>query len=284
MTKACSDFSLIEMQLSYFYRWVTMLNVQDCNCQDVAAVVTAMTDAEKPFLREAVEALLSDSGIGQAIICVEEGNVWVEEVLASLVTDPRLEIVRMPMAYLGAVRNQALNYVKMTWVGYCDGDDVWCKGKTLVQRTYAEMAKSDFVGADHYLTDETGSICAFASSRHIPMPSSWIVRAETMRQYPFSNSLSQAEDGEWWIRTSNSVKKVRCPKMLLKYRVRSNSLSSNTPSKRRKAKVIAFASKPVLREVVLFATWCIWLVTRQERYVWLKEWEMNKYSENTHAK
>ncbi|WAL59908.1 family 2 glycosyl transferase [Thermocoleostomius sinensis] len=253
------------------------------NHQDVAAIITAMTDGEEPFLLETLEATLTDPSIGQIILCIEEKNAWLDRILGSLKEDPRLEIVHMPMAFLGAVRNHALNFVRMHWVAYCDGDDVWCTGKTFIQRRWADATKSDFVGADHALINEDGKLCAFTLARNIPMPSSWLVRTEIMKQYPFQDSLPSVEDGEWWIRTKDAVRKSRCPKVLLKYRVRSGSLSSNTPSKKRKARIVSFASLPILRQITLL-TWCIWLATRQEEYVWLKSWGQRPSSISTHAR
>lgn len=249
-----------------------MFVAQKDNHQDVAAIIIAMTDGEQPFLFQTVEAVITDTSIGQIVLCVEEKNAWVDTTLGTLTEDPRLVIVRMQMAFPGAVRNRALAYVEMPWVAYCDGDDVWCMGKTHVQRSWADITGSDFVGADHYLINENDKVCAFAFARNIPMPSSWLVRVEIMKQYPFKDSLLTAEDGEWWIRTNGVVRKARCPKMLLKYRIRSGSVSSNTSSKRRKARIVAFASLPILREIVLLVTWCIRLTTRREEYIWLEEW------------
>jgi len=238
--------------------------------QDVAAIITAMTDGEQFFLYDSVEAVLSDPGIIQVVLCIEENNTWVDTVLDSLAEDSRLQIVRMPMAPLGEVRNRGLEYVKTPWVAYCDGDDVWCKGKTLIQRAYANAIECDFIGCDHYLTDEHGKIQAVALAKYIPMASSWMVRTKIMRQYPFDGSLLVAEDGEWWRRTEGTICKVRCPRLFLRYRVRSGSLSSNTPSKRRKARVVAVAKIPILGKSVLFLTWFIWLSFRRKRYIRLK--------------
>lgn len=250
-----------------------------CDSPDVSAIVTAMTDLEQPFLRSTMEAVLSDSGIAQVVLCIEQNNAWIDTMIGCLVKDPRLEIIRIPIVPPGAARNQALNYVKMPWVVYCDGDDVWHKGKTLIQRTYANTRGCDFIGSDHCLIDEEGRVGAFALARYLPMTSSWMVRTEIMRKYPFNESLYQGEDGEWWIRTRSSVNKVRCPKMLLSYRIRSKSLSSSTPSKQRKEKIIALASKPLLREIILSLTWCMWLATRQEKYLWTKAWGQTNHND-----
>jgi glycosyltransferase involved in cell wall biosynthesis len=246
---------------------------QKSDSQDVTAIVTAMTDGEQFFLYDSMEAVLSDPGISQAVLCIEENNTWVDRVLGSLTVDSRLEIVRMPLEPLGAVRNRALDHVQTPWIAYCDGDDVWCKGKTLIQRTFANTTKCDFVGCDHYLTDEHGRIKAIAFAKYIPMPSSWMVRTQIMRLYPFNESMSTAvdSDGEWWRRTEDTICKVRCPRLFVRYRVRHDSLSSNTPSKRRKAIAVAFASIPVLGKSILFLTWCIWLFGRRKRYIRLKD-------------
>ena len=242
---------------------------------EVAAIVTAMTDIEQPFIHDTIESVLSDRGIGQVILCIEEHNIWIETALNALIADPRLEIIRLPFVPIGAVRNRALKHVQMPWVAYLDGDDVWCQGKTLIQLNYAKATGSDFVGADHYLTNEKGKIRAFSPARYIPMPSSWLVKTEVMRQYPFTEApfyLIQEESGEWWQRTSGIVSKARCPKMLLRYRVRANSLSTPTISKRRKAQFVGLADIPVLGAIIFFATWCVWLCTRQDQYIWYKDW------------
>lgn len=251
---------------------IDTLSVQRDDFQDVAAIITAMTDGEQPFLSKAVEAVLSDPGIGQVVLCVEEKNNWLDAAIISYMQDPRLNVVRLPMVPPGAARNKALEHVQKSWVAFCDGDDVWCKGKTFVQRDFANKTGCGFVGADHYLTDDEDNIRAFALARYMPMTSSWMVRTEIMKQHPFDETLYQGSDGDWWIRTANVVQKIRCPKMLLRYRVRSGSISSSTPSKQRKAKIITLAKLPVLGFIILFFTYCAWFFTRQRKYVWLARW------------
>jgi len=252
-----------------------MIIERQCDIEpEVGAIITAMTDAEKPFIYDTIRAVLSDTLIGQAVLCIEEKNSWIDSVIGSFMTDPRLELIRMPLVPLGAVRNQALKYIKKPWVTYCDGDDVWCQGKTMNQLDYASVTGADFVGSDHYLTNEKGDIRALSPARYIPVPSSWMVKTEIMRQHSFIETpySIRSEDDEWWIRTYKSVNKVRCPKMLVKYRVRDNSLSSATISKRRKARIVSLGNIPVLGAFFLLLTWCIWVLTRNDKYVWYKGW------------
>lgn len=239
---------------------------------DVTAIVTAMTEDEKPFLRETIDGVLSDPGIGQLVVCIDENNSWLEALIPNHLHDERLDIVRMPMKPIGAVRNSALDYVRFPWIAYCDGDDVWCKGKTVLQRKHADLKKADLVGAGHYLMNEAGKVRAYGFSVHIPMPSTWLVRTEVMRQYPFNEKVFQGSDGEWWIETGDKIRKVKCPKTLTLYRVRNQSVSSASQSKRRKLKLVNLASIPVVGLGIYFLTYCYWLYTRHQAYKWQDIW------------
>jgi hypothetical protein len=251
--------------------------------EDVAAIVTAMTNDEKPFLYETFVAVLKDPDIGQIILCIEENNDWLDGVLGSLVHDARLKVVRMPIMHIGAIRNKALQYVEKPWIAYCDGDDVWCKGKIRAQRILADKTNADLVGTGHYLTDEAGNIRAYGLSIFIPMPSSWLVRTDVMKKYPFNEAFFlSSEDGKWWIKTTKYVQKVKCPKILLRYRVRYNSISSLTESKKRKLKLIILGGIPIFGKIIYIATYIIWIFTKNQPYRWKPIWTewLKEYDNN----
>ncbi len=244
------------------------------NDQDVAAIVTCMTNDEKTFLHETIELVISESEIKQVVLCIEEKNDWINSILGQLMHDTRLEILRIPMTSIGAVRNKAVQHVKMPWIAFCDGDDVWCKGKTLIQKNYAAQTGADFVGAGHYLMNEGGKVCAYGFSRYIPMPSTWLVRTEIMKQYPFNESVKHGSDGEWWIRVFHNMKKVKCPRTVARYRVRAQSVSTATASKKRKVQLIKIAEIPVLGLSVRILTYMVWIYTRNKPYSWMSDWTL----------
>ncbi len=231
---------------------------------DVTAIVTAMTDSERPYLRACLEAVLSEPEIVRVMICVLDANMWIEEVLETVGADSRIQILRMSIDPPGAVRNEAVKHVETEWIAFCDGDDVWCKGKTAIQRAYAAEHNADFVASDHFLTDEAGRIRAVALAKYLPMLSTWMIRTSVMQQYPFKDV--QWEDHEWWFDTKETVKKDRCPKLLLRYRVRPVSYSTAEPSKARKARFVAWGSKPVIGWCVFILTGCLWLFNRSRSY------------------
>ncbi|NJM98051.1 MAG: glycosyltransferase family 2 protein [Phormidesmis sp. RL_2_1] len=256
----------------------SQLGISESGFSDVAAIVTAMTHEERYCIEETVRAVANDGAIAQLILCVESSNYWIEPILSDWLVDSRIEIVRFSMAPPGAIRNQALAYVKLPWVAYCDGDDIWEPNKIAIQRQVANDTGADFVGADHYIANQAGVVCAFALARNLPVTSSWLVRTAVMKQYPFNNTLMIREDGDWWIRTHGKVSKVRCSRILLRYRVRLMSLSSGTRSKQRKIKITTLARYPIIKWIILALTGLIWFAYRCRYYVWLKSWE-NEQSE-----
>ncbi|MBW4562860.1 MAG: glycosyltransferase family 2 protein [Mojavia pulchra JT2-VF2] len=232
----------------------------------VTAIITVMTGGEKPFFSQTLDSVLSEPEISQILICVSLTNDWIESL--PLINDSRITLVRIPLAHPGAVRNSALKYVQNPWIAYCDGDDVWIPGKTQKQLNEAIEKGCDFIGCDHYLMNEEGSVRAFALARYIPMPSSWLVKTEIMKKYPFNESLAIASDGDWWTQNKSNFSKIRLPQPLIKYRVRQNSVSSSTPSKRRKALIISISQIPILQQLIFLSTWILWLFYRSNVYAY----------------
>ena len=226
-----------------------------------------MTDGEQPYLKQCLAAVLQESSVGQVVVCIEQSNTWLESILTKL-QDDRIEPLFLPMMIASAVRNKGVEVAKFEWVAFCDGDDVWKEGKTKAQLSYAEQYQAQFVGADHVLIDEAGKMKAYALAKYIPMPSSWLVRTEVMRDFPFDEQVVTGQDGVWWQATDQHITKVRCPHHFLCYRVRTQSLSSSEPSKIRKVKVVQYAGLPGIGYLIRKVTYLLWYFNRSKKYIW----------------
>jgi glycosyltransferase involved in cell wall biosynthesis len=230
-----------------------------------------MTDAERPFLKETLQSVQNQTVPCETIVVVLESNSWIDEVAEAL---PGLRVVRRPPGWPGAARNSGVEAATTEFVAFLDGDDVWLPTKTERQVAFLKSGHRDFVAVDHVLMTEEGQAFAYALARHLPMPSTWMIRRDTIVGHPFNPHLREGEDGAWWLSTWNSVRKYRLPEPLIKYRVRGRSLSTATPSKRRKLAFARFGALPLTRWPLLAATYMLHKLNRRPYYVPVKSWEL----------
>jgi len=234
--------------------------------KDISVVVTAMSDAEQDYIHDCISSIFENKHIAEVIVCVVNNNTWIEKKLSNYLDNPKLKIHRISRSNAAATRNYGARVAKSTWVAFCDGDDFWAKDKIQKQLAFATDNSFDIIGGDHFLTDMDGKIRSYPLCRVMPMTSSWLVRKEVMLDYPFDSSLNSAEDSEWWVRVGQKIKKGRCPHLMVYYRVRTNSLSSGTPSKRRKALVVKAGSLPIVNKFVMVFTYLCYKLLRRTNY------------------
>jgi glycosyltransferase involved in cell wall biosynthesis len=240
---------------------------------EVTAIVSCMTDAERPFLQETLQSVQNQTLPCEMIVIVLESNTWIDDLAAEF---PHLQVMRRPLAWLGAVRNTGIAAVKTEFVAFLDGDDVWLPTKTKRQVDFLRDGRRDFVAVDHILMTEEGKPFAYGLARYLPMPSSWMVRRETMLRFSFDPNAATNEDGLWWLSTWSTVRKFRLPEPLIRYRVRSQSLSTTTPSKRRKLAISKLSGLPMARPLLLAATYGLNRLYRRPDYVPAKNWQVSE--------
>lgn len=198
---------------------------------NVTAIMTAMTDAERPWTREALASILAQTLLPEKVVLlVERQNAWIEREIEACPQPPEVkrlvEVHRIPMARLGAVRNAGVERAATKWVAYLDGDDVW-KPRRLERQLRAAARNPDagFVGADFVFIDARSRPFAFANGS-TPTPSSWLVHRELMSRFPFDGELTMGEDHFWFKATRQAGLRVRVPEILVGYRIRGLSISS----------------------------------------------------------
>lgn len=219
----------------------------------VTAIITAMTDSEKPFVKEAIDSVLSQSTPCKLRIYVEQSNNWVREFIPD--NKKQSIVVRyVPLQPSGIIRNTGVGEADTEWIAFLDGDDVWMPNKIEAQLNAASKRDVEMVAADHYMINEKGNVlaCSLGGNR-VPMTSSWMAKRYVFIHHPFSAKLT-GQDSEWWFK-NKQIKKYRVPSFLIKYRLRQVSASSLTPTKIRKMKVLKYASIPFMRYIIFAATW-----------------------------
>jgi glycosyltransferase involved in cell wall biosynthesis len=198
---------------------------------DVTAIMTAMTDAERPWTREALGSILAQTVLPEKIVLlVERQNAWIENEIQACPQVPQakrlIQVHRIPMARLGAVRNAGVQRSSTRWVAYLDGDDVWKPRRLERQLEAAERnPTARFIGGDFVFIDARSRPFAFANGS-TPTPSSWLVERELMERHPFDGELTMGEDHFWFNATRHACLRIRVPEILVGYRIRGLSISS----------------------------------------------------------
>jgi glycosyltransferase involved in cell wall biosynthesis len=232
--------------------------------ESVTTIITCMTDGERPFVAEALRSVQRQTAATKVILCVTNENEWIDGILSAV--QPGIELMRLPLAWLGCIRNQAISAVKTDLVAFLDSDDVWEPTKLEKQIDSLGVRGWDVVGSKHILIREDGTPFFFGFAKNIPMPSSWLGRTATFSARPFDN-VRVREDVLFW---EPLYAEGRCGIMddfLIRYRVRESSLSSTTPTKERK---LAYARRSRIfgvRPVLLGASYAANVGLRIQRRV-----------------
>jgi glycosyltransferase involved in cell wall biosynthesis len=232
----------------------------------VTAIVPCMTLGDRPYIAEAVRSIRNQTEPCEIIVVVETSNDWIDEVLAGM---SEVRIMRIPMSPPGPTRNAAVAEAKTEFVAFLDADDVWLPVKTAKQLAFLRKHNADFVGVDHILMREDGTLFAYGTAKYTPMPSAWMIRRDFMRRFPFRDTTvhgQSTDSGMWWEDTRDTARH-RIPEPLIKYRVRSVSVSTTRTSKARKLRYANMSKIPFVRPLLFVGSYIIHYINRRPYYV-----------------
>jgi glycosyltransferase involved in cell wall biosynthesis len=242
---------------------------------DITAVMTAMTDGERPWTQEALSSILTQTVLPDIVVLlVEQNNSWIEADMADSphrsIAERLVQIHRIPMARLGAVRNAGVQRARTKWVAYLDGDDIWRPQRLERQLEAArDHPQASFVGGDYIFIDPTGRPFAFSNGSY-PTPSSWLVERELMERHPFDPNAAMGEDYFWLKETKPVCVRIRVPEILVGYRIRGLSISAQHygySRQRRVREAMARASRfPFIRYPLLAASYFRYSINREHTY------------------
>jgi glycosyltransferase involved in cell wall biosynthesis len=241
---------------------------------DVTAILTAMTDAERPWVMQALQSVLRQTRPPDRIVLlVADSNVWIEKDLASsgLVEDASqcVQIHRIPLARAGAVRNTGVGLARTKWVAFLDGDDVWENDRLEWQLAAARLnPAADFIGGDYVFINEPGKVFAY-SNGSTPATCTWLVARRLMVVSPFHPTVTYGEDYLWLKSTADTCQRVRVPKILARYRIRGQSISSldgMAPQRRRRELMARVSRNALIRYPMLALTFLRYYFYRNAHY------------------
>jgi glycosyltransferase involved in cell wall biosynthesis len=242
---------------------------------DVTAIMTAMTDAERPWVVEALRSILDQTVPPErTVVLVQETNTWIDEELAAAglagLVPEKVLVHRMPLARLGAVRNTGVQLAATRWVAFLDGDDFWLPHRLEVQLAAARAhPEVEFISGDLVFVNLHGERFAYTNGSN-PSPVAWLVTRRLMLEYPFDGEAKLGEDYLWLKSTHGKHPRLRVPEVVMCYRIRGMSMSSThfgySAQRRRRELMSRLSRFPFVRYPILAATFVRYWTRRGTTY------------------
>lgn len=241
----------------------------------VTAILTSMTDAERPWVMTSLRSILDQTVLPErVVIMAETGNAWLEADIAAAGLQERsaglVQIHRIPLARLGAVRNAGASLAETPWLAFLDGDDEWRRDRLAAQlQAVARQPHVEFVAGDYVFINAAGRPFAFSNGSN-PTPSAWMVRRDLMLEVPFDPVAPLGEDFLWLKATEERRTRVRIPRVLVGYRIRGMSISSlhygHSVQRRRREAMARMSRFAAARYALLAASYPRYWIGRKTTY------------------
>ena len=209
----------------------------------LASVVIPVRDAVE-YLDEALTSIRGQSASEIEIIVVDDGSTDGSGAIAErhAAEDDRVRVVRQTAAGASGARNRGISEARASWIALMDADDVALPRR--LERQLAFLAKKPGIAAlgtygwrmgergetlgvfDVGPRDEGHLARLRAANEPIYLLSSSVmVDAGVVRQIGGFRDLAPAEDVDLWTRIADDHLVLAMPERLVRYRVRSGSMS-----------------------------------------------------------
>lgn len=184
------------------------------------------------WLVETLNALFAQTYECFEIILVDDASTDNLGVVIQSFNDPRLRVVHLPENVgVSAARNRGVAAANGTYIAFCDADDVCKPDRFEKQVAFLEnnveigVCGSAFTCFDDQVRETVRNPRTDEEIRRALMrgncfgQSTMMGRAEIIKQQPYDEGLSAAEDYDLWVRLSvNGIKFANLQESLLFYR------------------------------------------------------------------
>lgn len=199
-----------------------------------------------PFIAETLDSVLAQTSKNYEIILINDGSPDTEEFEAVL-TPYFDEIIYAKQENSGAslARNAAICLARGELIAFLDGDDIWLPHYLAMQIAFLEKNNLEMVSCDALLFGEPffegrrfsadspshGKVTpeSLINTNNNVITSGTVIKKKALEKSNlFDKALLFMQDFDLWFRLAKSGAKIGYqPEVLLKYRVRSDSLSGS---------------------------------------------------------
>lgn len=183
----------------------------------VSVVIATRNRAE--MLRDSVHSVLCQSHRRLEVIVVDDGSEDETQQAVESFADPRVRYVRQEPGGISNARNRGTEHARGEWIAVHDDDDLMLPFRLAAQLQHADDQVDLVYGAFINFDDETGelqmhhgrnySYGAALMSGFAPGHSTWLVRTEIMRRFPYDEGIASAVDNNLVFRMLRSGVRFR---------------------------------------------------------------------------
>jgi glycosyltransferase involved in cell wall biosynthesis len=197
-----------------------------------------------PYLEQCVRSVLDQEYQNWEHILLDDGstdNSW--EILQQLQKlDPRLKVHRAPQNLgISKARNELIAMAQGSYIAFLDSDDEMYPDRLSLQvnylqkhsqidilgSNYLERTKQKFLGRSRVKLEHDDIVRAFSYMCPVPNPT-LMAKARVMKDLPFNESFSSAEDLDFLIRAQQKgYRLANLPQVTMNYLVHEKSASSS---------------------------------------------------------
>jgi len=208
----------------------------------VSVVIPTFNHAR--FLAGAIQSVLLQTFGDFEIVIIDDGSTDETPMVAASLRDPRIRYIRQENHGLAAARNRGILSSRSDLIALLDADDLFEPGFLSAAVSVLRADKSiDAVYTGYRCVDQENLELPEFSTRTVPpdalyeellggnflVPSSVVVRSGCYRQTgPFDESFKACEDWDMWLRIAKIHRVAAIPKALVRYRIVSTSMSTDS--------------------------------------------------------
>ena len=207
----------------------------------LVSIVMPAYNCEK-YIGETIESILAQSYPHWELLVVDDASSdgTVDVVSEYSNRDPRIRCRRLEVNSGAAVaRNTAIELAEGEFIAFCDSDDLWMPQKLKYQLRYMQENGADFTCTSYEWIDETSArLGRIVNARErvdynrllldCPVGNSSVMYNVGKLGKFFVPNIRKRNDDALWLAMLKSVPYIcGIPEVLMLYRLRSGSLSSN---------------------------------------------------------
>jgi len=195
------------------------------------------------FISECIESVLNQSYTDWEMIIIDDGSTdSTKEIINTYLSEPRIQYHYQENKGQSSARKKAIYLAKGKYLAFLDSDNIWLNqrlefGLKAIQRNEnIDLTYGDIIEIDENSTEVpmvnmkrfSGKVSSqLVKDNFITMNTVLVKKSVVIKVKAFREEIKRADDYDMWLRLSAEHNFLYIPKVMVKYRVMDDQISSN---------------------------------------------------------